>query len=169
VKEVAELLNGMREAGVIRNYALFGATAQMRYTDAVVTVDVDVLVDLPDMERLDALQPIYDHCARLGLIPEGEAIRIGAWPVQFIAAFSNLTHEALETAEEADLEGVPLRVVRAVYLAAIALSVGRSKDTSRIVALLDAGAVAREELETLASRHGLADKWVRFRKRFLDE
>jgi hypothetical protein len=50
VKEVAELLNGMREAGVIRNYALFGAMAQVRYTEPVSTFDVDVLVDLPDPE-----------------------------------------------------------------------------------------------------------------------
>jgi hypothetical protein len=33
VKEIARLLNEMRSAGVILNYALFGATAQMRYTD----------------------------------------------------------------------------------------------------------------------------------------
>jgi len=30
VKEVAELLNGMRDAGVVEDYALFGAAAQMR-------------------------------------------------------------------------------------------------------------------------------------------
>jgi len=34
VKELAQLLNEMQRAGVIRNYALFGAVAQMRYTEA---------------------------------------------------------------------------------------------------------------------------------------
>lgn len=169
MRDVALLLNGLRDAGVIRNYALFGATAQMRYTEAVATIDAGVLVDLPDMKRLDILQPIYEHCTRLGLRPEGEAIRVGAWPVQFIVAFSDLTREAMGTAEEADFEGVPLRVVRAPYLAAIALSVGRSKDISRIIALLEAEAVTRTELESLASRHDLTEKWVAFRKRFLDE
>lgn len=169
MKEVAELLNGMREAGVIRNYALFGAVAQMRYTDSVVTVDVDVLVDLPDMERLDPLRPIYEHCARLGLQAEGEAIRVGGWPVQFITVFSDLTREALENAEEGDLDGVSLRVIRAEYLAVIALSVGRAKDHSRVIALLDAGAVHREALEALAVRHGLTKQWATFRRRFLDE
>jgi hypothetical protein len=42
VREVAELLNGMREASVVTDYALFGAAAQMRYTEAVATLDADV-------------------------------------------------------------------------------------------------------------------------------
>ena len=35
LKELAQLLNEMRQAGVIREYALFGAAAQMRYTEPV--------------------------------------------------------------------------------------------------------------------------------------
>lgn len=163
------LLNGLREAGVIRNYALFGAMAEVRYAESVSTFDVDVLVDLPDTKRLDALQPIYDYCSRLGLKPEGEAIRVGDWPVQFIQAFSDLTREAMETADEFSYEGAPFRVVRPDHLAAIALSVGRLKDFNRIIALLDAGAADREALERLAARHGLTEKWAAFRRRFLDE
>ena len=63
--------------GVIRNYALFGATAQMRYTEPVATLDADVLVALDSADRL-------------------EAIRVGAWPTQFVPAVSPLTREALE-------------------------------------------------------------------------
>ena len=47
MKEVARLLNAMREAEVIADYALFGAAAQMRYTEAVATFDADVLADAP--------------------------------------------------------------------------------------------------------------------------
>ena len=169
MREVAELLNELGEATLIRNYALFGAMAQVRYTEAVSTFDVDVLVDLADTERLDALGPIYEYCARRGWKPEGEAVRVGDWPVQFIPAFSVLTREAMERAEEVSYEGVPLRVVRPDHLAVIALSVGRSKDHLRIVALLDAGVVDREALERLATLHGLAEKWTAFRRRLLDE
>ena len=169
MKEVAELLNGMREAGVIRNYALFGAMAQVRYTEAVSTFDVDVLVDLPDPERIDALQPIYTYCSHLGWNPEGEAVRVGDWPVQFIQAFSDLTREAMEKADEVSYEGVPFRVVRPDHLAVIALSVGRLKDHSRVVALLDARVVEQEAIERLAARHGLTEKWAAFKRRFLDE
>ena len=42
--KVARLLNGMVESGIIEDYAVFGAVAQMRYTEAVVTLDADILV-----------------------------------------------------------------------------------------------------------------------------
>ena len=44
MKEVAQLLNEMRGEGVITDYALFGAVAQMRYTEPVATLDADVPV-----------------------------------------------------------------------------------------------------------------------------
>jgi hypothetical protein len=163
------LLNEMRAAGVIENYALFGAMAQMRYTEPVATLDADVLVGVPSADRLDVLAGIYQFCAAKGYPPEGEAIRVGAWPVQFIPAFSALTREAMAQAETADFEGEPFRVVRAGYLAAIALSVGRAKDLARIVALLESGSVSAEEIRELAQRHDLADAWQRFKRRFLDD
>lgn len=169
VKAVAILLNRMRAAGVITDYALFGAAAQMRYTEAVATLDADILVALPASERLDVLAPIYEFCVRNGYQPEGEAIRVGEWPVQFIPVFSPLAEEALKEAETADFDGAPLRVVRADYLAALALSVGRAKDLARILALLESGSVMPERIRELAGRHGLSDAWHRFKTRFLDE
>ena len=168
MKPLAELLNEMRSAGVIRDYALFGATAQMRYTEPVATLDADVLVDLPAATGLDVLRGIYEFCSGKGFRPEGEAIRVGAWPTQFVPVFSPLTREALEKAETADFDGVAIRVVRAEYLAVIALSVGRAKDLARILALLESGSVTREAIEQLAGRHGLADAWKKFTRRFLE-
>ena len=169
MRELAQLLNEMQRAGVIRNYALFGATAQMRYTEPVATLDADVLVAVPDAGRLDPLGGIYEFCAARGYRPEGEAIRVGAWPAQFIPAFNPLTLEAMEQAATADFEGVAFRVVDAEHLAVIALSVGRAKDFARILALLESGSASRESIKTLAARHGLADAWQRFEIRFLNE
>ncbi len=157
----------MRDAGVICNYALFGATAQIRYTEPLATLDADVLVTLPDSERLDILRRLYEFCESGGYPIEGEAIRVGAWPVQFIPVFNTLTAEAVEQAETADFEGVPFRVIGAAHLAV--MSVGRGKDYARILALLESGAVTREEIAALASRHGLEDAWMRFKRRCVDE
>lgn len=168
MKELAQLLNGMREAGVISNYALFGAVAQVRYTEPVTTLDAGVLVTVPGPEGLDKLAPIYQFCAARGYHPEGEAIRVGAWPLQFVPVFNLLTRQALEQADTADFEGVPFRVVRAAHLAVIALSVGRAEVFTRILALLESGSVTRQELAGLAARHGLADAWKRLENRFLD-
>jgi hypothetical protein len=168
VKEVALLLNEMQAAGVITNYALFGATAQMRYTEPVATLDADVLVMLPGGSSLQSLAPIYRYCESRGYSPQGERITVGRWPVQFIPVFSPLTEEAVMQAETDEIDGVPVHVTSAVHLAVIALSVGRAKDHLRIVSLLESGAVSEESIAALAARHGLSDQWNRFRKRFLD-
>jgi hypothetical protein len=168
VRELAVLLNEMRSAGVIQDYALFGAVAQMRYTEPVATLDADVLVAVPATDRIDVLRDLYEFCAARGFRPEGEAIRVGSWPTQFVPVFSVLTREAVERAETADFDGVPLRVVRADYLAVIALAVGRAKDFTRILALLESQSVTADQLGELAARHGLSDAWRLFRARFLD-
>jgi hypothetical protein len=169
MKELAQLLNEMLAAGVIRNYAVFGATAQMRYTEPVATLDADVLVAVPGSDRIDVLGGLYEFCASKGFRPEGEAVQVGPWPAQFVPVFSPLTREAMEEAETVDFEGVPLRVVRADHLAVIALTVGRAKDFARILALLESGSVTRDQIAGLAARHGLAEAWKRFERRFPDE
>jgi hypothetical protein len=160
------MLNEMRTAGVITDYALFGAVAQMRYTEPVATLDADVLVAVPSPGKIDALGPIYRFCSSKGFEPEGEAIRVGAWPVQFIPVYSPLTQEAMERAETTDYEGIPLRVVRADHLAVIALSVGRPKDLTRILSLLESGSVTRLAVKSLAARYGLGEAWKQFETRF---
>lgn len=167
MKDVARLVNAMREAGVITDYALFGATAQMRYTEPVATLDADVLVVLPQTTGLDLLAPIYRYCEAQGLKADGEAVVVGRWPVQFIPVFSPLTEEAVAAAETDEIDGIPVRVVSAAHLAVIALSVGRAKDHLRIVSLLEAGATTPEAIREVASRHALVEPWNRFCERHL--
>lgn len=169
MKEIAELLNEMRRIGIIKTYAIFGAVAQMRYTEAVVTMDLDVLVAVPETDSLAILRPIYEFCSQKGYSPEGEAIRVGTWPVQFMPTYDDLSREAMDCAEEADLDGVLVRVVKADYLAVIALKVGRAKDKTRILALLEAKAVTTKEIENLAMKHGLVKEWKQFKEKLLDE
>ena len=169
MKTVVKLLNAMKEASVIRDYALFGAMAQMRYTEPVATMDADVLVLLPGETGLDVLGPIYRFCEARGYSPRGEAIQVGDWPVQFIPTFSPLTEEAVREAETGEIEGLPVRVVGATYLAVLALSVGRAKDYARILSLLEAGATDRTQIAALAECHELTIQWQAFARRFLDE
>ena len=58
MKAVAECLNEMKSAGVVKDYALFGAVAQMRYAEPVATLDADVLVALSADSGLDVLSPL---------------------------------------------------------------------------------------------------------------
>ena len=75
----------------------------------------------------------------------------------------------MDCAEEADLDGVFVRVVKADYLAAMALKVGRAKDKTRILALLEANAVTTEEMGNIAMKHNLAKEWKQFKEKLLDE
>lgn len=159
--------NDMTEAGVITNYALFGAMAQMRYTEPVATLDADVLVDVPPPEKLDVLTPLYRFCSERGFEAEGEGVRVGAWPVQFIPAFTEFTRDAMEQADKADFEDISLRVVQVTYLAVIALSVGRAKIWARILALLESGSVTQHGISALAARYDLSEAWRNFEKRLL--
>ncbi len=90
-----------------------------------------------------------------------------AFPRAF-RVFSELMVEAVERADAPLFEDIPFRVVRADYLAVIALGVGRPKDFARVLALLESGSFNREEIAALARRHGLGDAWKRFEARFLD-
>jgi len=169
MKELGFLLNEMVSEGVITTYAIFGAAAQMRYTQAVVTMDVDVLVAIPQAGDFVLLEPIYKFCREHGYMPEGEAIRVGVWPVQFIPAFDDLTSDAMNKADVTDLEGVNIRVVSADYLALIALKTGRPKDKTRILALLESEAVSTASVQNLALQYRLANEWEAFMRNYVNE
>jgi len=169
MKDVARLLNDMLSAGVIADYAIFGAVAQMRYTPTVATMDADILVVMEGKDTLDVLKPIYEYCSTRGYTPDRETIRVGEWPVQFIPVFNPLTEDAVREAETGEIEGVAFRVVRADFLAAVALSTGRPKDFTRILALLESRAVSFEDIAELTRRYRLQSEWKRFKERFLDE
>ena len=77
MQRVAQLLNDMVQAGVLSDYAVFGAVAQMRYTESVATLDADILIAVPDPHRLDLLSPVYQYCQQRGYQAEGEAILEG--------------------------------------------------------------------------------------------
>ena len=168
VKELAMLLNAMRDAGVVLDYGVVwgsGSDALHRAGGHVRRRCSGGGADAGSLGRLEP--PLRLLCpARLATGRRGDPG--GSWPVQFLPVFSPLTREALELAETAEFEGVPFRVVSARHLAIIALSVGRAKDHLRILALLEANAVTRAELAELAARHGLVEHWKRFVGRFLD-
>ncbi len=168
MRELIQLIDEMLNAGVLKNYAIFDALAQMRYTEAVVTMDADILIGVED-EGLAVLSPIYAFCKDRGYLPEGEAIRVGSWPAQFIPVFDDLSKDAMESAERDDIDGLRVRVVRADYLAVMALKVGRAKDRLRILALLESEATTIENIAKLAKQYNLLDRWMKFQEQFLDE
>ncbi len=75
----------------------------------------------------------------------------------------------MECAEEVDIDGVSIRVVKADYLAVMALKVDRAKDKTRILALLESKSVTPEQIEVITVKHNLSQQWLKFKELFLNE
>lgn len=86
--------------------------------------------------------------------------------VQFLPAERPLEIEALDRAIEMDIASdrppATARVLRAEYIMAIALSVGRDKDRLRILQFIHEMAFDRFVLREILERNDLRNKWLAF-------
>jgi len=171
MKAAFELINKMQRDGVIDRYALGGAVGATLYLEPASTLDIDIFARLSGTagNLLVSLSPIYEYLKQHGGRAEGEHIVIGGWPVQFLPVSTALEEEALHQAVETEIEGVPVWVMRAEHLAAIALQTGRSKDHARILQFLEQDAFDQGRLERILNTYGLASRWEKFKARFLSE
>lgn len=170
MKSTFAALNQMHADGAIGNYAIGGAVGATFYLEPVSTLDIDVFVLLaaPGGSSLLSLTPVYDYLLPRGYRAEGEYIHIGDWPVQFLPPAGPLEEEAIARARETDIEGIPVRVMTAEHLVAIALSTGRAKDFSRILQFIEHGVLDTAVLDDILTRHLLLPKWEQFGRRFLN-
>jgi hypothetical protein len=171
MKDTLEIINRMQSDGVIKKYAIGGAVGATLYLEPSATLDVDVFVMLPSASvgSLVSLTGIYSYLTALGCEPQGEHIMIGSWPVQFLTPGTPLENEAIAEARLTDVAGVSTWVMSAEHLVAIALQTGRRKDHARILQFLEQKALDDAKLQQLLARHGLLEKWQKFRERWLDE
>lgn len=110
--------------------------------------------------------PIFGFLSKRGYEMEGEYVVIEGWPVQFLAPPGSLGEEALDQAETIDAGGIPVRIVGAEHLAAIALATGRAKDKARLLMFFEHPGFNRLGFEAIVQRHGLGDAWARFVREF---
>jgi hypothetical protein len=155
--EVFQVLEEMRSAGVVREYAIGGATAVLFYAEPARTYHMDVFVLLPAGESsLAPLARIYEWAAKRGFSPLKEHVLIHGVPVQFLPAHNLLAEEAVVEARELNYEGVPVRVASPDHLAALALQAGGARRRERAWQLLEAGVLDRSRLGALLQRHDIS-------------
>jgi hypothetical protein len=171
IQEVIKTINQMQAAGVIDSYAIGGAVGATFHLEPVSTLDVDVFISFrPEPGSvLISPRPIYDYLTARGCSAEGEYIIIAGWPVQFLPPTGPLADEALSRAVTFDVDGVPVRVFSAEYLAAIALQTGRAKDKARLLQFVESGILDATTFEDILTRHALAERWARFQQQFLSD
>ena len=172
IKESIVTINQMQADGVIDRYAIGGAVGAALYRVEVDTTDdIDVYVLLNPLPRqlLVSLDHVYKYLDAKGcrLNAEGYSI-IAGWQVQFLPADKPLLKEALDQSIEKAVEEVPVRVFTLEHLAAIAFQLGRPKDKIRLARFLDSEDFKEPIFSKILERHGLLDRWLKFKKQILD-
>jgi len=155
--QVFQVLNHMREEGLIEEYAVGGATAVLFYAEPARTYDVDVfvLLDQASAQSLVSLSSVYEWAQARGFGVDAEHVLIHGVPVQLLPAFSPLVTDAIRTARVHDYDGVPVHVVDPEHLVALALQAGGARRRERAWLLVESGAVDRARLRDLLTRHGI--------------
>jgi hypothetical protein len=139
---------------LIEKWALGGALAGVYYTEPVVTYDADIFFIPADKSLSAGLPSIYAYLQSQGWHAEGEHLLCGEFPVQLLAAHA-LTEEAVREALAIEYEGVTGYVFRAEYIVAIAASVGRLKDRSRIEQIFEQASIDQQMLDDILKRYRL--------------
>lgn len=177
MKKTLDVINAMEADGVIGRYAIAGAIAAYNYIEPTVTEDLDILVSFetgPSRPRagLITLAPVLSYLKSKGYGEfRKEGVLIEGWPVQFLPVANDLDAEAIEQAQDVEIKidqsqgSVRTRVLRPEHLVAIALRVGRPKDSIRIIQFLEAGVTNVQRLCEVLDRHHLADAWRAFCRR----
>ena len=155
--DIFRVLGDMRDEGVVKDYAIGGATAVLFYAEPTRTYDVDVFAQLPSMNQpgLDALAPVYRWAESRGFTVDAEHLLVHGVPVQILPAYNALVVEAIQTARVHDYQGVPVRVVDPEHLIALALQAGGARRRERAWLLLQAGTADRMRLRTILDAHGI--------------
>jgi hypothetical protein len=177
MKDTLRVLNKMVRDGVIARYAISGAVAAYYYVEASSTDDLDVLVSFDGFTTpatgLISLEPIVAYLGELGHTEwRKEGMVVEGWPVQFLPVSDDLSADALKNAITLDLAftpgdgNVPVSILTAEHLIAIALQTGRAKDFNRIMQFVEAQSFEPGKLKELLASHGLMDKWLNFCDRF---
>ena len=171
MKVTLQVVNQMQTDGVISRYAIGDAIGATFYLEPTSTFDIDVFVSLQNLpgSSLISLEPVYRYLQSRGYLPDKECISIEGWLVQFLPPGDALDEEALAQAIQTDADGVPVRVMTAEHLTAIALKVGRPKDKIRVAQFMESGLLDEKKLVQILERHGLLAKWKQFNDRYLNE
>lgn len=155
--DVFRILAQMREQGVVKDYAIGGATAVLFYAEPTRTYDVDVFALLPsaDQGALVPLEPVYRWAESQGFTIDAEHVLVHGVPVQILPAYNALVTDAIRTARVYDYQGIPVRVVDPEHLIALALQAGGARRRERAWLILQAGVVDRLRLRVLLDVHGI--------------
>lgn len=169
---VIDVLDDMRNAAIISDYAIGGAVAAILHNEAISTVDLDIFFFFaePPTGLILSLEKIYDYARQNNFSVDADFINIHGWLVQFVeASHSPLWTESVKTAETMTIDNRAVKVIDREHLAAMWIYAGRRKDIRKIEMFDEAGIMDSEILSDVLLRFNLLDKWRLQQHNFSDE
>lgn len=167
MKKTLQVINDIKQEGIIAKYALGGATALLFYTEPALTFDVDIFIFLPGVEvkkSLVNISPLYKCLNSKGYHAEKKHVVIEGIPVQFIPAYNSLVEEAVKHSSVKKYESVDVPVLTIEYLMAIMVDTNRPEDRERIKKILTENQFNKNTLNSILKRHGLLARWEKIVK-----
>lgn len=167
MKKTLEVINELNKEGLVKDYAIGGAVAALKWVEPFFTRDLDIFIipiTEPNASSVISFLPIYDSLKAKGYDRwTGQWILIEGIPVEFLPA-EGLAKEAVQEAVEVEFEGVRTKVMTPEHLIALFVKAFREKDKTKIKLLLDQGEIDREKLSDILMRYGLGEKFNRLEK-----
>lgn len=165
MKDTINVINKLKENGLINDYAIGGAIAVLKWTEPFFTRDLDIFIIHEAKEKEIVLTPIYEYLKERGAQWEKQWIIVNGIPVDFIVA-DKLETEAIENAEEVEYEEVKTKILTPEYLIALFIRAGRDKDERKIEMLLKQTKIDMEKLEKILNENELIEKFVKFKEKY---
>lgn len=165
MKETLQIINELKNRRLIKDYAIGGAIAALKWVEPFFTRDLDLFV-IPEKkvgkDKIFVFSPVYEYLKRKGYDSwTGQWLMIEGIPVEFIPA-EGVAQEAVRNAIETDYEGVRTRVITAEYLIALFLKASRDKDKIKIQLLLEQTTINMKLLRDILQRYDLWEKFQPF-------
>jgi hypothetical protein len=172
IEKVMAVLEDMKTAKIIEQYAIGGAFAATLHNEPISTIDLDIFFFLAEKNDspILSLTAIYDFAKERGFRFDHEFINIHGWLVQFVeASHDALWTEAIKQADTIKIGEFDVLLIGREHLVAMWLLAGRAKDFDKIGRFWEAGILTEEKLLDVLERHDLLSKWNKSKWRFADE
>ncbi|MBI5361313.1 MAG: hypothetical protein HZA48_12115 [Planctomycetes bacterium] len=155
MEKTLKVINDMKLAGIIKDYAVGGSIGTMFYTESFHTKDLDIFVYPKIVAGLIRLDEIHNYLKSKGYRWEGQYVIIKGVPVDFIPVYDELTQEALKKSVIKAFGNLKVKVFRPEYLIAIAIKTGREQDSIKIIRITKEASLNKNLLFDILKRYNL--------------
>lgn len=160
MKKTLKVFNELKRKKIIKDYAIGGAIAALRWTEPFLTQDLDIFIITEKSEKgIIDLSQIYKYLKDKGYVWKAQWIIIEGIPVDIFPA-EGLEKEAVEKAKEIKYEGVKTKVIIPEYLIALFLKAGRKKNIIKVQMLLEQCKINKKILIKVLKKYGLYEKFM---------